>query len=354
MGFSFFKNIESDNKLPIIIATNFYLIYLKNIQTYIVLIVLLFAGVSAQARNYGDPTKPCDSVFGIIYLNDVWNIDSKNNACNVDFYLNLWCMQNVPCLKLITGDIISVDTVDSEMSNYSKGWQFVSLRIKASIRCDFNLEYFPVNVIDLKIILESEKTSNHLCLLTKEGFRSVVHKEINIPGMFVDSVTELSTVYTYKLPEYGVIKSYSFSRLVFSIPIKPLKPIGLFFKDFLPSLIAILIIFIGLFFEIAKIELRLSITIGSLFLCISNLIVTQQELPDTAAISLIEKINIASLLLIFLTTLSFTLSHYLCERFKSKHTLLAELLLIIVSAGLFSWYLYDQLNEAIHELNKFI
>ena len=270
-----------------------------------ILFFLVFIQFSAIAQK--------DSVNCSIQIQDLWDLDLNKSTVMVDF--NLVVTYKKPEHKkfnFLNSTIISIDTLVNDDSA-----KFFTVRIIAELRTNFDFNSYPLDKQKIIIKLEPYLYFDELvCFSNKK--QNIFIDKTNLNGWKTDSIRFSNPVSVYKIEESNGENIYKYSAVLFEIPIVRKRQFFYFTKFFLPSLISILIIYIGFLLPPKQIEPRLNLSLGSLFVMISNFIVIQQMLPSISTITLIEKINIVSLVIISLTILFFSLSYRFKDKFSDR------------------------------------
>jgi hypothetical protein len=276
-----------------------------------------------------------DSVNCFIQVQDLWDLDLNRATIKADFYLNLEFKNFANKeLNLLNGSIIKVDTVISNDS-----LKVLILRINAELRTHFDYYKFPLDSQKIVIKIEPYQYLEQMVLFTVPN-QNILVDTIHLNGWIVTGVKGISKINRYHVIENNEPKDYQYSALYFEIPILRENRLSYFFKSFIPSLISILIIYIGFILYHNQLDLRINLAVGSLFVIISNFIVTQRSLPNVSEFTLIEKINLGSLIIVFLTILFFAASYRLKDKFSPKNWILINRCYIILTATFFSFMLF--------------
>ena len=272
-----------------------------------------------------------DTINCYIQIQDIWNLDLNKSTVNVDFYLITQSKVSLEKkLNLLNGSILKIDTIVNSIQE-----SFLTLRIESEIRTCFNFEKYPLDEQHITIKFEPYQYFSEIILVSRQE-QNIFLDKVNLNGWKTNGIIFENQVSEYSIQEQGGEKTYLYSTAIFKIPISRKNKFMFLIKSFLPSIISILIIYIGFLLPPNQIEPRLNLSVGSLFLMVSNFIVTQQMLPEISEITIIEKINILSLVIIFLTILFFSLG-YRYRKKLSNHTWY-KINLIFVSTSI-SFYL---------------
>lgn len=213
------------------------------------------------------------------------------------------------------------------------------LRINAEIRTHFEYYRFPLDSQKIVIEIEPYQYLDQMVLFTIPN-QNILVDTIHLNGWDVTRVKGVSRINKYHVVENNIPKEYQYSAINFEIPILRENRISYFLKSFIPCLISILIIYIGFILYHNQLDMRINLAVGSLFVIISNFIVTQRSLPNVSEFTLIEKINLGSLIIVFLTILFFAASYRLKDKFSPKNWILINRWYIILTATFYSSMLF--------------
>jgi hypothetical protein len=245
-----------------------------------------------------------DSINCYIQIQDIWDLDYNKSTVKLDFFIILeYNNKDSLGFTLLNGTILNREI---QFSDSVSDHKFYIERIQSENRIKFDFDRFPLDSQYIEIILEPNSYADKQIFYSNSA-QNIFVGETHLNGWNTKHINFSSRKVTYLIKERFGNKKYQYELANFSIPLYRKNPILYFFKTFITTLISILIIYFGFLLPPKMIEPRLNLSVGSLFVMISNLIVTQQLLPDVSAISLIEKLNIGSLVLISVTILYFAL-----------------------------------------------
>jgi hypothetical protein len=246
-----------------------------------------------------------DSVNIYVQVQDVWDLDYNKSTVMVDFYLMIEGYQNdtSKTIYLLNGDILSCDTINDDTT-----LKYLSLQIKALIKTDFNFERFPLDGQKIILKFEPYMYASSVTFYSRPD-QNIFVDTLHLKGWKTENVEFYNKLITYKLKEKDGFHEYKYNDVYFTIPIVRENAFFSLMKAFLPTLISLIIIYIGFFVPNHQLESRFNISVGSLFVVISNFIVIQSYLPEIASLTLIEKLNLIALFIIVLTIFYFALSN---------------------------------------------
>ena len=265
----------------------------------LILFIFLFAFKIVSAVD-SPPGKAVLNAY--INVQDIWDLNLKNGTYQIDFYLILENEgHSFPAVEIMNGKV-DIDTIE-------KNGKFLELRIKGELRADFNYENFPLDNEFIKIVLEGKKDRVDKVELCSKAHQNTISEKPHLLGWRVGEIASKTETHLYtEVENDGKSHPYLFSRVTYSIPIQREGRYGYLFKMLLPTIIAILIIFIGFKLPHRQIEPRMNISLGSLFVIVSNLIITQNFIPEIATATLIEKLNYCSLIFVVSIIYIFSMS----------------------------------------------
>ncbi|MBU0490044.1 MAG: hypothetical protein KKD31_19060 [Bacteroidetes bacterium] len=275
-----------------------------------------------------------DSVNCYIEIQDLWDLDLNSSTVNADFYLVLEYEDTLNRkIDLINGTIVSIDTIIDDQTAH-----ILSLRYNAILRIKLDFDKYPLDQQMITIIFEPfQYYETQVFFSMKE--QNILVKDLSLTGWEAKEILFSSKIQSYLIHERNGAKKYTYSVAVFDIPIKRKNGGMYFLKTFVPSFISLLIIYFGLFFKSTQIEPRLNLSVGSLFVMISNFIVTQQMLPELSTITLIEKINILTLIIIMLTILYYSLAFRFHHKLKPRQWHRLNFLIVFITLSFFVGYI---------------
>jgi hypothetical protein len=236
---------------------------------------------------------------------DVWDLDYNKSTVMVEFYLMMEGYKNdtSKTIYLLNGEMLSCDTISDDSTS-----RYLALQIKAQIKTDFDFERFPLDKQNIILKLEPYMYANSVTFYSRPD-QNIFIDSLHLKGWDAKTIQFQNKLVTYKLKEKDGFHEYKYNDVYFTIPIKRQNALLSLMKAFLPSLISLIIIFIGFFVPNHQLESRFNLSLGSLFVVISNLIVIQSYLPEIASLTLIEKLNIITMVIIVLTIFYFALSN---------------------------------------------
>jgi hypothetical protein len=274
------------------------MIYKARIIKIFLVFIIAVSAVSAKALKK-------DSVNIYVQVQDVWDLDYNKSTVMVDFYLMMegYANDTSKTIYLLNGEVLSCDTINDDTT-----LKYFALQIKALIKTDFNFTRFPLDGQRIILKFEPYMYANSITFYSKAD-QNIYVDTVHLKGWDAEEINFQNKPITYRLKEKDGFKEYKYNDVYFTIPITRQNGFFNLMKAFLPSLIALIIIYIGFFVPNTQLESRFNISLGSLFVVISNFIVIQQYLPEIANLTLIEKLNLITLIIIVLTIFYFALSN---------------------------------------------
>ncbi len=271
-----------------------------------------------------------DSVNIYIQIQDIWNLDYNKSTVEVNFYLLFEGYKNdsSKTVYLLNGETKSCDTINNDTAKY-----FV-LQFKAIMKTDFDFIDYPLDNQKIIIKMEPYRYARDQVFYSFHD-QNIFVDTVHIKGWDVGKIQFSNNTITYKIREKDGIHEYAYNDAYFTIPITRKNGFFNLMKSFLPSIISLIIIYIGFFVPSSKLESRFNIALGSLFVVISNFIVIQSYLPEIASLTLIEKLNLLALIIIVFTIFYFALTYL--KRNSKKSLKKLKIGYVVFSVFFYTW-----------------
>jgi len=274
-----------------------------------------YVGV-ARAEQAPSPN-PLPVTVGI-YLNQIYNVNLKDNQFTVDFYI--WFrwpadkqLKPLESFEIMNGHIESKSSfVDKEI----KGQRYVSARVVAVINKLWDLREYPRDAHTLELQIEDSQADASELVYVPDDANSGASPVIRLPGWELSRVQHKVQFHTYDT-NYGDVSlptgnQSRYSRFLYSIQIG--RPgVGGLLKAFLPVLISTFVSFLAFLVRPTNHEARFALGIGALFTVVASEIVVASGLPESDVLTLADKLHLISVTVIFLTLLASAVSLRLYE-----------------------------------------
>lgn len=301
--------------------------HLRRTIKILLIFIIFLSAASAKALKK-------DSVNIYIQVQDVWDLDYSKSTVMVNFYLMIEGYQNdtSKTIYLLNGDILSCDTINDDTT-----LKYFAVQIKALVKTDFDFTRFPLDKQKIMLKLEPYMYASSVTFYSKQD-QNIFVDTIHLKSWDAQQIEFQNKNITYRLKEKDGFHEYKYNDVYFMIPIKRQNAFFNLMKAFLPSLISLIIIYIGFFVPNTQLESRFNISLGSLFVVITNFIVIQSYLPEIASLTLIEKLNLITLFIIVMTILYFALSNL--KRNEKKIMMRIRAAYIVATIILYTMLIY--------------
>ncbi len=235
------------------------------------------------------------------YVQRLSNVSPQNGTFDVDMWLWFrWKGAQVrpdQSFEFVNGVINS--RTDGEVQADGE-MNYVSVRVQATIFHDFDVRRFPLDnhVIDLQ--LEDTTYDNaQLTYIIDDGIG--LDPSVRVSGWKV--VLQPTVVETHVYPtNYGLRsagpEASNYSRMTFSIALDRTS-YGPLFKSFWISALSVLLGLLAFLIKSDDLDARFGMGVGSIFAASANAFVITGSLPPTTAVTLAEQINLIAVGVIF-------------------------------------------------------
>lgn len=247
-----------------------------------------------------------------IYVDRIFEVVLRDIRWKVDFYIWFtWTGPNVRPgnnFQIVNGEIIrnelksKTDIGDTHYELY---------RVTASITKVFNISRYPRDNHMMTILIEDTKHQSFDLTYVPDTEGSAISSRVKIPGYEIWKSGLVEKDHSYKtrrgdprLPE-GYKSTYS--QLVFGIGIKRASW-GLYLKMFVGIFSAVCLSMLAFFVSPAHTSPRFAVGIGAFFASIASIYVISSQIPLSSAYTLTDFVTASSVITIFMTLLTSTLS----------------------------------------------
>lgn len=274
------------------------------------LIVCLFFTPAAFAQDV--PSTPAGTgddgptlVHVGTYVQNITDIDFRNNKVTVDFYLWMrWKGDDVnpeANLELVKAEILLNQSLDRRMIGDEN---FIQARIRAILDIPWDMRFFSLDTQVISIIIEDLQLGVEDLVYVPDTVNSTVRDGIWLPGYVLarQQALVVENLYTSNFgdPQLSPNAESTFSRYVHEIVIKRSSPIY-FFKLFITIFLSTLIVCLAFALEPENVDGRVGLGVGSLFAVVATNYVISSQLPETDIITLADRINFASMSMILVS-----------------------------------------------------
>lgn len=282
-----------------------------------------------------------------VYITSLHDLDVRNESFGVDYWV--WSvhpsdlgnpLENLEFYNAREVDINLDETDERGDENWSQR------KIGSVVRHDWDLSNYPFDRQVLDIVLEEGFADTTTLVYDPDTANSGYNEDIELEGWRITNfeVEESAVEYATTFGDPAISDGSSYARLVASVEIQRDSTTG-FFKlvagVYAASAIAILSFLMVP--DIAPIfGARMVVLVGALFATMLSLRASEAVLGSTEALSLVDKIHIATMIFIFIAALLAVLARMGCEAGKEKlverrdriSLVVFGTVLVLVNAGL--------------------
>lgn len=309
----------------------------RKILLIAILAVLFFLPVRVAAQAQA----PVNVNVGV-HVVDVYEIDFPNNQVSVDFFL--WFTYPVEAGSSInpleTFEVVNAKQVEVSRKYTRVEGNLIYQRafVKAVIKKNWTVTDFPFDEHTVRIFLEDDASQGNVVYIPDVA-NSRIESGLRIPGWIPDPLKIEATTKTWESslgdPALGGQRGAAIPRILVSFMIE--RPNGgrdLFFKIFSAVLVSVAISFFSLLVSPEELEVRASLSIGSLFAAVGSQFVVSGILPESSVPTLVDNLHVVAYVFITLAALVAVLTHRL-NKTKPKSARLWNNVALIVLPILF-------------------
>ncbi|MDQ7778717.1 MAG: hypothetical protein RDV41_03275 [Planctomycetota bacterium] len=277
-----------------------------------------------------------------MYVNRIECIDLKQGCFTADFWVWFrWKDESVKPLEtfdVANGQVESKEGIASEPFG---GWQYMYCRIRATIFESFNLAGFPFDGQRLSICIEDgmREVEEFQYIPDRESCR--LDPGIALQGWKIKDVAQSVTAHKYTSnfgdPSIDPTAGASYSRFEFTIDVeREGSAVSLSLKFFWTLFVSVLIALLTLFIKPTDVDPRFGLSVGGLFAAVAGSLVVASSLPDTACLTVADKVNALGIATILIVMLESVVSLRLAEADRQKLSAKIDIVSFVVLLVLFS------------------
>jgi hypothetical protein len=234
-----------------------------------------------------------------VYVNQITNIDLKNNKLDVDFYV--WFRwEGTEDLKLLeTFDVANGRiTGKTGVSKRTFGTQsYVSCRVLATVVKFWDLRQFPLDDHTIEIVIEDTDKDIRELLYEADKDNATISPDLHVAGWEVASSRGRVSTHVYHT-NYGDISlpnASTWARYAFSIDIER-SGYGRFFKVFFGLFVSVLVAWCQFWVRPKEhAPPRITLGVGATFASAAVTVSITNSLPDTSTVTLADQLVMLSL-----------------------------------------------------------
>ena len=295
-------------------------------------IVLAFFAVLLASLPTLAKAEPAKVTVGT-YVNQITGVNLRESQVSVDFYIWFrWDDDSINPLEtfeLMNGKIESrTPTPIRKLKDTNYG----QARVQAVLNQPWDVKKFPLDRQVIRLEIEdSDMTADHI-VYVPDVDNSTVNPDIAIPGYGIEEgmVGVKSHMYRTNYGDITLPKNHEsvYSRYTQDIVLD--RPDSIYYmKTFSTIFISSLVAFLAFLVKPVDLDPRFGLGIGALFAVVASYFIIAGELPHSSGFTLSDRINLASMGMIFLSLMQSSLSLMVYERNVAKSVLLDRASLIV-------------------------
>jgi hypothetical protein len=273
-------------------------------------------GAPKEASREVREVKVQEKVHVGLYLNQVYELSLKDAKLVVDFWL--WFRWKNDELKPYESFEIKNGRIDNKGEVVVKkigDMNYAYLRVVANVTHFWDISAYPLDQHTVPIIIEDADKEEESLVYVPDVASSGIGDGIAVAGFTTRAATAHVDTSLYHT-NYGDISLPSqsesrYSRFVF--PVLLSRPgLQYFLKLFFGLFIAVAIGFLAFFIKPTDLDPRFGLGVGAIFAAVASEYVVTGALPESAMISLADKLHIVAFAAIFITLVESTWSLHWC------------------------------------------
>ena len=215
--------------------------------------------------------------------------------------------------------------IDQVLSDTINGKIWVQLKMKCTMKEDWQVLDFPFDKQHLKINIEDSNRDVNSLVFVADDEDSRLNPNEGLTGWVMDRFNVKASQSPYDTP-FGdprpEVKGQTYSSIIISMDIER-EAGGLFLKIFLGMYFAFLIAVVSFFSETNEVESRFGLPVGGLFAAVGNKYIIDSVLPESSQFSLVDILHSLTFFSIFsiLMVSAIALKLHNSDRIEKAHRL---------------------------------
>ncbi|MBM3543567.1 MAG: hypothetical protein FJX44_03535 [Alphaproteobacteria bacterium] len=255
------------------------------------------------------PASPTEVLVGA-YINDIQQIDFKNNNYIIDLYVwfrwtnpDLNPSRTMEFMNRFASDDNRRDDLYDEPQKMPDGSLYAIVRYQGLFSTKFHLGNYPFDTQRLRVLMEDTVSGIGRQVYAPDGTKSVaMNPDLTLPGFSVGRPAMLIAENTYptNFGDLSQAKAETYSRIALEIPVsRPALPLSL--KTFGPILLIVACSSFVFFIRPRYVEGRLGLGITALLTLVALQLTSGASLPDVDYLTMLDKMFLLAYLFIILT-----------------------------------------------------
>lgn len=290
------------------------------LRILLALALALFAGPFAMG--VGDAHAEPQKVIVGSYINQITGLNLREKQVTVDFYV--WFRWEGDDFNPLDSFEVMNGTISSKEPTPLRKIQdqnYVSARVHAVLNQSWDVSRFPLDTQAIRIEIEDNDRTVEKLVYVADDQNTEINPDVDIPGYNVtkSSAGIVEKAYRTNYGDISLPKAHEsrFSRFVHEVQIGRPNTVY-YFKTFSTIFISCLVAFLAFLVKPVDLDPRFGLGIGALFAVVASYFIVAGELPHSTGFTLSDKINMASMGLIFLSLLQSSVSLMIYERNAAK------------------------------------
>ncbi|MCX7877706.1 MAG: hypothetical protein N2510_03580 [Ignavibacteria bacterium] len=281
---------------------------------------LLFFSECLHSQN--EEPVVADTVKIGAYIFSVYDLDFPGNKINVDYYV--WYVARADSMELLQyfEPVNAVEYTKSNESDEVKGELiYQTMRINSKIKKEWDVSNFPFDRQTIEILIEDYDKDISKLVFIADTSASKIDKDVKLEGWNITDFGIRVVDHTYETnygdPELSLEDYSTYSRAILHFTIER-KGYGLFFKLFIGLFISVLISLVTFFINPLDLDPRFGLSVGAIFAAIASQYVIASTLPQSATLTLVDKLHDVAYIFIFICISVSALSLHYMKNGKEK------------------------------------
>ena len=291
-------------------------------------LAILLTSLPAAAQK----AEPAKVVVGT-YVNQITGVNLRENQVNVDFYVWFrWdddTINPLESFELMNGRIESrTPTPIRKLKDTNYGQE----RVQAVLNQPWDVSRFPLDSQTIQLEIEDSDWTADRIVYVADTENSMVDPDVGVSGYDLTDSKVNVVEHRYRT-NYGDItlpKNHEsvYSRYTHSVALE--RPDSIYYiKTFSTIFISSVVAFLAFMVKPVDLDPRFGLGIGALFAVVASYFVIAADLPHSSGFTLSDRVNLASMGMIFLSLMQSAVSLMLYERDAAKSLLLDRWSLVV-------------------------
>ncbi len=294
-------------------------------------LAILLTGLPGALKAEPAP-EPARVVVGT-YVNQITGVNLRDNQVNVDFYVWFrWdddSLNPLESFELMNGRIESrTPTPIRKLKDTNYG----QARVQAVLNQPWDVNRFPLDSQTIRLVIEDSDMTADRIVYVADTDNSTIDPDVEVSGYDLSGNTATVAAHRYRT-NYGDItlpKNHEsvYSRYTHSITLE--RPDSTYYiKTFSTIFISSVVAFLAFLVKPVDLDPRFGLGIGALFAVVACYFVIASDLPRSSGFTLSDRVNLASMGMIFLSLMQSAVSLMIYERNAAKSILLDRVCLVL-------------------------